>query len=171
MAQSPTCAPEAWKTGNVCYSTGLTLEIAKNMLEAAEEEAKKQHVPMTVAISDSGGNLLAFHRMDNAILMSVQIAIDKAFTSVFGKQHTAQWRGAFREGRMVPLFVHERWITFPGGFPIIKDGILLGGLGVSGGIVEDLYVAKAALKAGGFSVAEVDSALAEAAGEETKKKQ
>jgi len=56
--------------------------------------------------------------------------------------------------------MHERWITFPGGLPLIKDGTLVGGLGVSGGTIEDLYVAKAALKAGAFSTEEVDGAIA-----------
>ena len=88
MTKSSSQTPNAWKMGNTCYGTGLTLELAKKMLEAAEKEAKKQNVPMVIAISDAGGNLLAFHRMDNAILMSIQIAMDKAFTAVFGKQHT-----------------------------------------------------------------------------------
>ena len=160
MTKSSSQTPNAWKMGNTCYGTGLALELAKKMLEAAEKEAKKQNVPMVIAISDAGGNLLAFHRMDNAILMSIQIAMDKAFTAVFGKQHTWQWSGPFREGRLIPLFMHERWITFPGGLPLIKDGTLVGGLGVSGGTIEDLYVAKAALKAGDFSTEEVDGAIA-----------
>lgn len=165
---SPT--PDAWKASNICYGTGLTLEIACKMLAAAEKEAQKHGVPLTIAISDAGGNLLALHRMDNAILMSIQIAMDKALTSVFGKQQTWQWSEPFRQGAMVPLFLHERWITFPGGFPVIKDGILLGGLGVSGGTVEDLYAARSALKAGGFSLKEVEEALAKYGAGEPKGK-
>lgn len=160
MTKSSSPTPDVWKMGNICYGSGLNLETAKKMIEAGEHEAVKQCVPMVIAIADSGGNLLALHRMDNAILMSIHIAMDKAFTAVLGKQPTAKWSGPFREGRMVPLFVHERWITFPGGFPLIKDGALVGGLGVSGGTIEDLHVAKAALKAGGFSTKEVDDAIA-----------
>ncbi len=151
--------PPAWKAGNLSYGSGLTLETAKKMLEAGEKEAEKQGVPMAIAIVDAGGNLLAFSRMDNAILGSIQIAIDKAFTAAFGKRPTGDWKREFQSGELVPLFVHERWITFPGGFPIISNGVLLGGIGVSGGTVEDIYVAKAALKAGGFSVNEVNAAL------------
>lgn len=162
--------PDAWKAGNICYGAGLTLEVARNMLDAAEKEAQKHGVPMTIAIADAGGHLLAFHRMDNAILMSIQIAMDKAFTSVFGKQQTWQWSGLFRDGHMIPLYLHERWITFPGGFPVIKNGTLLGGLGVSGGTIEDLYTARAALKAGGFSLVEVEDAIAkQEAGEKAGK--
>lgn len=163
--------PEAWKTGKVCYGSGLTLETAKKMLAAGEKEAQKHKVPLTFAISDAGGNLLALHRMDNAILMSIQIAMDKAFTSVFGKQQTLQWGGSFREGLLIPLFLHERWITFPGGFPIVKDGTLLGGLGVSGGTIEDLYSARAALLAGGFNTTEVDDAIATLKGGKKKGKE
>ena len=49
-------APEAWKVDKCCYGSGLTLELAKKMLEAGEKEALKQGVPMSMAISDSGGN-------------------------------------------------------------------------------------------------------------------
>jgi len=150
--------PSAWKAGKVFYGLGLTLETAKKMLETGEREAKRQGVPMSIAIADAGGNLLAFSRMDDAILASIQIAINKAFTAVFGKRPTADWKKEFQSGEMVPLFIHERWITFPGGFPIISNGVLLGGIGVSGGTIEDIYVARAALEAGGFSVDEVNAA-------------
>jgi uncharacterized protein GlcG (DUF336 family) len=154
-------APEAWKEGKLIYGSGLTLQIARKMLEAGEKEALKQGVPMAMAISDSGGNLLAFERMDNTMLCSIQIAMDKAYTAVFGKQHTGDFAGAYRAGVLIPLFFHERWITFPGGFPITRQGIILGGLGVSGGIIEDLYVAQAALKAGAFDTAEVARVIAQ----------
>ena len=161
MSQSLGPAPDAWRAGKLVYGSGLTLKTAKTMLEAAEKESLKQNVPMVIAIADSGGNLLAFERMDNAMLCSVQIALDKAYTSVYGKMHTGDLGGSYRSGNLIPLFFHERWITFPGGFPIIRDGVILGGLGVSGGVVEDLYVARAALEAGGFSTVEVDKVIAE----------
>jgi len=135
-------APECWKSGTYCYGPGLTLELGKKMLEAGEKEAIKQCVPMAMAISDCGGNLLAFHRMDNTVLLSTQIAMDKAYTAVYGKQATGNFGPLFASGELSPLFFHERWITFPGGYPIIKEGTIVGGLGVSGGRVEDSYVAK-----------------------------
>jgi uncharacterized protein GlcG (DUF336 family) len=158
-------APDAWKAGKRTYGSGLNLKLAKKMLEAGEKEALKQGVPVVMAISDSGGNLLAFQRMDEAMLCSVQIALDKAYTAVFGKQATADFGGAYKAGVLVPLFFHERWITFPGGFPLIKEGVIMGGLGVSGGVVEDLHVARAALLGGGFSTAEVDRILAQNEGD------
>lgn len=155
-------APDAWKAGKRPYGTGLNLGTAKKMLEAAEKEAARQGVPMVVAIVDSGGHLLAFRRMDNAILAGINIAMDKAYTAVFGKIQTWHWTHAIKAAGFAPLFFHERWIDFPGGFPIVKDGVLVGGIGVSGGIFEDVTVARAALEAGGFSVEEVDAVIAQA---------
>ncbi len=159
MKKTRNSTPAAWKGGSLSYRSGLTLDIAKKMLEAGEKEAKKQGVPMSMAISDAGGNLVALSRMDNAALFSINIAMDKAFTTVFGKMPTGSFASQYCAGGLVPLFFHERWITFPGGFPIIKNGVILGGIGVSGGIIEDVHVAKAALEAGGFSLDEVDAAL------------
>jgi uncharacterized protein GlcG (DUF336 family) len=152
--------PAAWKSGGLSYGSGLTLDIAKKMLEAGEKEAEKQRVPMSMAIGDAGGNLIAFRRMDNAALFSIQIAMDKAFTTVFGKMPTGSFANLYRRGELVPLFFHERWITFQGGFPIIRDGRILGGIGVSGGTIEDVYVVKAALEAGGFALDEVNTTIA-----------
>ena len=159
MKTPPEHAPEAWKMGKRSYGAGLSLEIARTMIDAAKKEARRQGVPMVIAIADAGGHLLAFERMDQAILASVQISIDKAYTAVFGKQATAQFGPAYRSGTLVPLFFHERWITFPGGFPLLKNGTILGGIGVSGGISEDVFVARVALKAGGFDTRETDEII------------
>ena len=152
--KSPT--PPAWRAGGLPYGAGLTLETAKKMLEAGEKEAEKQGVPMVIAIADAGGNLLAFHRMDDAMVASISIAIDKAFTGGIGKMPTSYWSNMLQSRDFATLFIHERWITFPGGFPIKKDGVLLGGIGVSGGTLEDNCVARAALQAGGFSLEDVE---------------
>ena len=159
MNEPTNSTPAAWKNGSLSYGSGLTLDVAKKMLEAGEKEAEKQGVPMSMAISDTGGNLIAFRRMDNAALFSIQIAMDKALTTVFGKMPTGNFANFYRTGELAPLFFHERWITFPGGFPVIKNGTILGGIGVSGGTIEDVYVARAALEAGGFILDEVDAAI------------
>jgi uncharacterized protein GlcG (DUF336 family) len=159
MNKPANSTPDAWKSGNLSCGSGLTLDIANKMLEAGEKEAEKHGVPMSMAISDAGGNLIAFRRMDNAALFSIQIAMDKSFTTVFGKMPTGSFCDFYRTGELVPLFFHERWITFPGGFPIIQNGTILGGIGVSGGTIEDVHVAKAALQAGGFNLDEVDTTL------------
>lgn len=160
---------DAWKQGNITYGGQLSLATCKKMLEAGEKQAKKDGVPMTIAICDAGGNLLALHRMDDAALFSIQIAIDKAYTAVFGKQDTSKLGSHYKSGNLIPLFFHERWITFPGGFPIIKDGKLIGGIGVSGGVTEDVSVARAVLEGGGFSTCEADEILEGMAASEKKK--
>ena len=154
--------PPEWKKGGLTYGAGLTLETAKKMLEAAEKEGERQGVPMTIAIADAGGNLIALNRMDNAILCSIQVAMDKAYTAVFGKLPTQILSEPYKSGELIPLFFHERWITFTGGFPIIRNGVLLGGIGASGGTAyEDASVARAALSVGGFNTRDVDAIIAE----------
>lgn len=158
MSDSSKRTPAEWKIGGLSYGAGLTLKVAKKMLEAGEKEAVKQGVPVVIAVVDAGGNLLAFSRMDNALLMSINIAIDKAYTAVIGKMPTSHWNTPFKRGN-TPLFLHERCITLPGGFPVIRKGVILGGIGISGGTVEDLHIARTALEAGKFSTADVDSAI------------
>lgn len=134
----------------LCYSNGLNLSIAKELLQTAETEAKKLGAQLTIAIVDSGGNLMAFYRMDNAILGGIQIAIDKAYTAVFGKQPTKDYCDTYRLGALPPVFMHERWLAIPGGFPIIKDKAIFGGIGISGNKDFECPVARAALAACGF---------------------
>lgn len=151
--------PPAWKIGVLNYGAGLTLATANKMFEAAKKEAEKQGVPMTIAIVDAGGNLMALNRMDNATLCSLQIAQDKAYTALFGKLPTHVF-GKPRPEETKSLFFHERWITFPGGFPITRNGTILGGIGVSGGgAYEDTSVARAALRAGSFDTKDVEELI------------
>ena len=160
MANSKDPVPIVWTEGALSYSSGLTYETAKKMIDAAMAEAKKQGLLMVIAVADSGGNLLAFGRMENAMLASVNIAMDKAFTAVCGKIPTQIWRDIVQSGNIPPLFFHERWTAFPGGFPLIKGKELLGGIGCSGATAYgDTSVARAALAAGGFSTEDADAIL------------
>ena len=162
MAKRDMETPQGWRSGSLRYGSGLTLEKAKKMLQAAEEEADRQGIPMAIAIADAGGNLLAFHRMDDAILVSINVAVDKAFTAVFGKLPTHCWFDKFRNGELPSSKFNERWIALPGGFPLAKNGEIMGGIGASGGVErEDICVARAALAAGGFDLNEADARLAE----------
>jgi uncharacterized protein GlcG (DUF336 family) len=170
MKEAENRTPATWKSGNLSYGYRLTLATAKKMLEAGEKEAEKQGVPMSMAISDAGGNLMAFRRMDDAALFSINIAMDKAFTAAFGKMPTGSFAEFYRMGELVPLFFHERWITFPGGFPIMKNGMLSGGIGVSGGTIEDVYVARAALRAGGFLLDAVNAVIRNMTADAQKKR-
>ena len=161
-------APKYWKNGAYRYGSGIGLETAKKMLRAGEKEALKQGVPVALAVCDLGGNLVAFHRMDQTFLAGNQIAMDKAYTAVFGKQPTVNNSYPYQNGTLVPLFFHDRWITFPGGYPLVKDGTIAGGLGISGGIIEDVYIARVVILAGGFDTADVDQFIKECRSEAGK---
>lgn len=128
---------------------GNVLNKAKKMIALAEQKAMDIGVPMVIAVVDVGGNLVAQHRMDGALLASVSLALDKAYTAVALKMPTHEVAPLVTPGN--PLFgLHTanggRLIAFGGGFPIIVNGNIVGGLGVSGGAVdEDMIVAKAGL--------------------------
>lgn len=121
----------------------------KKMIEAAEQKAREIGVPMVIAVVDIGGNLVAQHRMDGALLASISISLDKAYTAVALKMPTNEAATLATPGNS--LFGLNtanggRFIVFGGGFPIIEDGNIIGGFGVSGGSVdEDMMVAKAGL--------------------------
>ncbi|MFC1860939.1 heme-binding protein [Chloroflexota bacterium] len=161
MTQPTGPTPHAWRAGNLSYGAALTLGTVKKMLESGEKEAEKLGVPMVIAIADAGGNLLAVHRMDDVMLGSTEIAMDKAYMAVTGKRATGHWKKEFQAGTLLTSFIHQRWVVLGGGYIIEKDGLILGGIGVSGGTIEDHYVARAALEAGGFSTSEVDSYIAD----------
>ncbi|GAA0601722.1 heme-binding protein [Virgibacillus siamensis] len=129
----------------------LNLEIAKKLIDSAEKEADKIGVQMVISVLDDGGNLIAAHRMDDAWLASVDIAWNKAWTSVALKMPTSNLEEA-----TVPNA--ELWglnttnqgkiVVFGGGIPLKKDGKVVGAVGVSGGAVpQDVQVAEAAVNA------------------------
>lgn len=129
----------------------LTLETAKKMIEAAEQEATNIGVPMVISVVDDGGNLVAVHRMDDAWLASVDIAQNKAWTSVALKMPTAGLAEAtVPNAELYGLNTtnNGRIVVFGGGIPLMKDGKVVGAVGASGSAVEhDIKVAEAAVRA------------------------
>lgn len=128
----------------------LTLRESLRVLDAAEAKAAEIGVPMVLAVTDPGGNLKAFRRMDGALLASISIAIDKAYTAVALRMDTGQVGRLAQPG--APLYGIEttnsgRIVTFGGGLPLRVRGELAGGLGISGGTVEqDVAVAEAGIR-------------------------
>jgi glc operon protein GlcG len=162
MANPKDPVPVAWKEGGLSYCTGITFDTAKKMIDGAMAEAKRQGLTMVIAVVDAGGNLVAFGRMDEAMLASIQIAMDKAFTAAYGKVPTQIWRMIVQSGNIPPLFIHDRWTAFPGGFPLIKGKQLFGGIGCSGATAYgDTSIARAGLLSGGFSTEDADNILKE----------
>ncbi len=127
----------------------INLDSAMKIIAAATEKAKDINVPMVIAVVDSGGNLVAQHRMDGALIVSIEIALNKAYTAVAIQVPTHELSKAAQPGQ--PLFgIHNtqggRIIIFGGGFPLQRDGKMVGGIGVSGGSVEeDIQCATAGL--------------------------
>lgn len=126
----------------------MGLALAEHIIELAE--SKRIGVPMVISIVDAGGNLIALHRMDNALLASVDISINKAWTSVALKMSTDTLANlATPEGPLYGINTtnNGRIVVFGGGIPIIQNNKIIGGIGVSGGSVEqDIHVAEAALR-------------------------
>jgi ATP:cob(I)alamin adenosyltransferase len=130
---------------------GFMLEKAKKMIEAAKQKAHDIHIPMVIAVVDEGGNLVAQERMDGSLLASLSLAVDKAYTAVALKTSTDQLAEQVTPGKSlfgVNSAGSGRYIVFGGGYPLMTAGLIVGGLGVSGGTVaEDMMVAQAGLKA------------------------
>ena len=129
----------------------VTLDVAKEIIAAAEEEAVVIDVPMCIAVMDDGANLVGFHRMDDALLGSIDIAQNKAYSSVSLKLDTEAIHEASQPGESLYGIGNTndgRIVTFGGGFPLKNDdGTVVGGVGVSGGSVdEDMTVAKAGVE-------------------------
>ena len=135
----------------------VTMEHALEAVEAARKEAVKLKTQMCIAVVDSGANLKAFVRMDDAWVGSIDIAIKKAKTAVFFGMPTGEIGKLSQPGKSLYGIEHsnEGLITFPGGLPIVdEEGVLVGAIGVSGSSVEnDNKVAEAGLKVVGSASA------------------
>jgi uncharacterized protein GlcG (DUF336 family) len=133
----------------------VTYEQAEMAIAAAIEEATRINTQMCIAIVDSGADLKAFVRMNNAWVGSVDIAIKKAKTACFFGMNTGQIGELSQPGGKLYGIEHSNngLITFPGGIPIVdEDGVLIGAIGVSGSTVEnDHQVAKAGVEVIGLT--------------------
>lgn len=132
----------------------ITAEAAAAAVQAAVAHAASLGIRINVAVTDASGVLAGFLRMPGAFLHSVEIAIDKAYTAASFGFPTSQWMSilAQDEALRVGLAERPRLVIFGGGLPIREDGVLIGGIGVSGGSAEqDEACARAGLAALGLS--------------------
>ena len=133
----------------------VSWEAAAAMVDAAARSAEQAGILVNIAVVDASGNLAAFLRMPDAPLHSIEIAIDKAYTSASFGLPTSAWTealashsAAVREG--LPL--RPRMVCFGGGLPVRFEGQLIGAIGVSGGSEqEDEMCARAGLAAIGLT--------------------
>jgi len=129
----------------------LTLDGARIILSGAEARAARLGVDFAIAVTDSAGMLIAFHRMDGAKLTSIDVAINKAFTAAGTRKPTHEY--ARMAGPGGPAFgIHAsnqgRFTIFGGGAPIVVAGQCIGAVGCSSGTAEqDQEVAEAGIGA------------------------
>ena len=118
---------------DVPYGLPISLEQAQAVIQAAVAEAKKRSWKMNVAVADSGGNLVAFQRMDGAMLASIQIAEHKARAAVTFRRPTKVFEDGVQLMHLNYLLAFDGIITSRGGIPLIDQGVIIGGIGCSGG--------------------------------------
>ncbi|MBW8524342.1 heme-binding protein [Chryseobacterium chendengshani] len=118
----------------------ITLEQAQKAIEASIAKSKEMNVKMNIAVMDSGVNLVAFAKMDDAWLGSIDIAQKKARTARYFNMNTGEIGKLSQPGQPLYNIEHSNngLITFPGGV-LVKDssGNIIGSIGVSGSSVED----------------------------------
>lgn len=106
---------------------------AQQLIAHAVKEAEKIGKPVAVAITGPEGELIAFLRMDGVHAASVKIAQNKAYTSAVDRKSTREMGAYMRENNTPPAFWGDKHITgFGGGMPVVIDGTVIGGIGVSG---------------------------------------
>ena len=133
--------------GDFVIARSVALTAAQRVVDAAVDEARLVGVAVCVAVVDSAGHLVAFARMDGASLLCIQIAQDKAFSvASFGGLPTSEWWSLLESE---PALLHglvktKRLTVFGGGVPLLVDGEMTGGVGVSGASSEqDVRIASA----------------------------
>jgi glc operon protein GlcG len=130
--------------------TKSTLEAAdvKAILVAAEAEALQNNWAVTIAVVDDGGHLLGLQRLDGVAAISAHIAPAKAHTAALGRRETKIYEDIINQGRTSFLSAPFIEGMLEGGVPIVKDGHVIGAVGVSGvKSTEDAQIAKAGIAA------------------------
>ena len=126
---------------------GISLEDARKAAAAAAAESRKNKWNMAIAIVDDGGHLVYFERIDETQYGSVDVAIGKAKTAVAFKRPTKALEDAINSGQNAILSFPNS-LPREGGLPILHDGKVIGGIGVSGAkSSEDAQAAKAGVDA------------------------
>jgi uncharacterized protein GlcG (DUF336 family) len=118
---------------DVAYGLPISLEQAQAVIQAAVAEARKRNWKMNVAVADSGGNLVAFQRMDGAMLASIQIAEHKARAAVTFRRLTKVFEDGIQLMHLNYLLAFDGIIASRGGIPLIDEGVIIGAIGCSGG--------------------------------------
>ena len=118
---------------DIPYGPPISLDRAQTAISAVVADAKKRNWKMNVAVVDSGGNLVAFQRMDGAMLASIQIAEHKARAAATFRRETKFFENAIQTNNLNYLMTLDGVVASRGGIPLIENGKLIGAIGCSGG--------------------------------------
>lgn len=131
------------------YGPPITLEQARKVMSAAEAEAKKNNLNLSVAIVDTGGHLVLMQRMDGAFFASANVAQDKAWSAAAYRRPGKALQDRLAKGGEEIRILRLRGASpIEGGDPILADGKVVGAIGVSGGSGDqDGLVARAGVAA------------------------
>lgn len=147
MQTSPTAAAQTTPPA----TAELGFSDVHQLVKLAVDAAMKLQIAVVVALADRHGNMIMTYRMPDTLLVSSELAPKKAWTAVAMKTATHQLSNAIQPG--ADLFQLEastggKVVSFGGGYPLWRNGQLVGGLGISGGSVEqDMHIAEAAISA------------------------
>jgi glc operon protein GlcG len=145
LAQTPTPAPAAPPAPpsaggtpdampfDIPYGQSIGLEHAKQLMAAAEAEAKRRNWKMNIAVVDTNGELVQFERMEGAQIASGSISIGKARTAARFRRESRAFYNAYETGHGYISTLDPTLVASPGGFPLVEGGKLIGAIGCSGG--------------------------------------
>jgi glc operon protein GlcG len=118
---------------DIPYGQSIGGDRAKQVLAAAEAEAKKRNWKMNIAVADTNGELVHFLRMDGAQIASVTISQGKAHTAARFRRPSQAFYNSFETGHPYVATLAPTLVASPGGFPLVEAGKIIGAIGCSGG--------------------------------------
>ena len=129
---------------DIPYGVSIGLERAKEVMAAAEAEAKRRNWKMNIAVVDTNGELVHFSRMEGAQIASGPISVGKARTAARYRRESRLFYNAYEGGHSYVGTLDPTLVASPGGFPLVEGGKLIGAVGCSGGTGDqDAAVCKA----------------------------
>jgi glc operon protein GlcG len=118
---------------DIPYGQSIGLDLAKQVMAAAEGEAKRRNWKMNIAVVDTNGELVQFERMEGAQIASGTISVGKARTAARFRRESRAFYNADETGHSYVATLDPTLVASPGGFPLVQGGKLIGAVGCSGG--------------------------------------
>lgn len=152
QTQTPAAPPSPPSAGgtpdavpfDIPYGMSIGLERAKQVMAAAEAEAKRRNWKMNIAVVDTNGELVQFERMEGAQIASGTVSIGKARTAARYRRESRVFYNVYESGHPYVSTLDPTLVASPGGFPLIEGGKVIGAVGCSGGTGDqDAAVCKA----------------------------